>query len=231
MMYRGMLPGDWSNQFTRVKSGAGSLRNISGSDFWAAPDGNFYYTTYTNWSNHTIKKVSFSESGSSSVSDYASLPQGVYVQGLWNSFKFTFADRIIIAYGYNADVVEVYNPINTPKVINGYQYSTQPLSRFPLARIDKATQSENYYYLAGQDADGNSVLLKVDPIDSSYTNLIDGAEYSMYTMDASSDDEVTFSALRLSDGAKVTGNISAAGEIAIIDAAGNTEPVALVRLN
>jgi len=95
----------------------------------------------------------------------------------------------------------------------------------PVEYVNLAYCSDNYYYVFGVDGADKSMMLKINPDDNSYEQLING-EYEIIKMDARSNDEVLFSGIRASDNKIVIGEINASGTINILSE--NIENKALV---
>ena len=136
-------------------------------------------------------------------------------------------NKLISVGEYHID--ELYNDDRLPKNITN-QYSGNLLG---LDKIKTAGASDDYYYVSGNDSSsGNPQLLKVDPNTHTPTSITAIAgKYDIYKLVVSPDNEITFNAARLSDGAKVIAKINAAGELTVIDETLNTQLVALERIN
>ena len=104
-----------------------------------------------------------------------------------------------------------------------------PLST-KLRNYTQISSSNKNIYLSGNNIEYKPTLIKVNPNDYTVTILLEPGTYSIYKMTVSPDDIVTFNALRMSDGAKVIGEISATGQVRILDTTLNTEVVVLERI-
>jgi hypothetical protein len=93
--------------------------------------------------------------------------------------------------------------------------------------------SSDAYYLAGTDGSSSPILLKVDPTTDGVTTLLpkNSQYYDIYAMSVSSANTVNFNALRMSDGAKIIGQIDASGSLTILDSTLNTQVVMLEKIN
>ena len=94
-------------------------------------------------------------------------------------------------------------------------------------KVSKA--SSNYYYIAGVSTSTKSVLVRINPVDDSFTTLLNGT-YDIYKMEIDSDDKVTFNALSLIDGSIVIGTVDANGDTEILETNLEEEVVILERL-
>jgi hypothetical protein len=80
--------------------------------------------------------------------------------------------------------------------------------------IIKATQlasSDNFYYIDGNNTSNESVLVKVNPDNSTVINVLDPNQYDLFNFSVSSDDEIIFIALRMSIGVIIIGEIDSSG--------------------
>ena len=117
---------------------------------------------------------------------------------------------------------EVYN--EETKTVRKIPYSTFNLTN---SKVSKA--SSNYYYIAGVSTSTKSVLVRINPVDDSFTTLLNGT-YDIYKMEIDSDDKVTFNALSLIDGSIVIGTVDANGDTEILETNLEEEVVILERL-
>jgi hypothetical protein len=118
------------------------------------------------------------------------------------------------------NIVEMENPNNTPRQISIQEIST----------IQIVSQSDDYYYLFGMNGLMQPLLLRVNPTNDSVSVLLQPDQYEVYKMTVSSDNEITFNAMRMSNGNIVIGRISASGQISIMDTTINTEVIVLERI-
>ena len=92
-----------------------------------------------------------------------------------------------------------------------------------LNSIKAVEQNDNYYYIAGNNNNDNPVLRRFNPLDDTYIDILAAGEYDVYEFTVSSSNEITFYALRISDGIKVVGEVSPEGIVTIIDSESNAE--------
>jgi hypothetical protein len=215
IIYNSRLKTDLNSEFYRIKKNNGGFQNIPlGSVYWVGIDQNFYYQN-----SAAVKKLVIDDAGNVTSSDY-----GVYsfnIPAIYDSYKFDFSDRQVFASTSGARVVEVINPSNNPREVPG----------LPVAPIRIGGQSNNYYYLAGSDSNSNPTIIRVDPKTDSHVQLYTPGKYDVYEMAVSSDDVVTFSALRLSDGKKVFIKIDSSGNESVINEELNVKAISLVPIN
>jgi hypothetical protein len=134
-----------------------------------------------------------------------------------------FSDRILLlgkGIGSEEMVYEVENPGNTPRAILLTQIST----------LKHLVYSNDYYYVSGNDGSEQPVLLKINPSTDVITTLLPPNQYDIYAMTVDLNNVVTFNALRMNNGAKVIGRISASGQISILDETINAEVTVLERI-
>jgi hypothetical protein len=196
----------------RIKKGNGGLINLQNNiTWWIDFAGKIKYycdnkiTTYTFDSNYnaTTQERNVGSLG------------GIY-QPQCNLLRFS--NRILIV-GSNS-ICEIENPTDTPRQITISEITS----------IILVSQSNDHYYLAGNNSSNKPILLKINPDNDNVTTLLSPDQYDVYTMTAGNDNIVTFNALRMSDGARVIGEISASCQVRILDTALNTEVVVLERI-
>ena len=222
------------NHILRFKINGGSFETLPGSGgwgfttFWTGFDGFIYYYNPMNLgygdytpigSTSRIKKLIAKPEYS--WEDYPhdeSIDPGN--QGIENMLFISNPKRIIMVSG--DALFEVYN--EETKRVRKIPYSTFNLTN---SKVSKA--SSNYYYIAGVSTSTKSVLVRINPVDDSFTTLLNGT-YDIYKMEIDSDDKVTFNALSLIDGSIVIGTVDANGDIEILETNLEEEVVILERL-
>ena len=185
-------------------------------------DDNFYYSARDEVTLEMVfKKVVIDSSYNVTISEYSS---SYFWVSPSDSYKIVLHGRMIVvgAMGF-LYIAEVHNPTMTPRVIT--------LTGITIEVVNFVVNSPNYYYLLGRDKSAQSVLVKVDPTDDSYTSLTPPGEYDIYKMSVSENDEIIFNALRMADGAIIIGKIDSVGQLEIIDETLNTEIIVLERIN
>ncbi len=88
-----------------------------------------------------------------------------------------------------------------------------PFSYYGIYNLKKMIASDNYYYIASTDESYNSKLLKIDPTDNTYVNLLTTGQYDIFDIVVSSTDEIQFYAIRLLDGNPVLCKIGSGGTV------------------
>lgn len=93
-------------------------------------------------------------------------------------------------------------------------------------------QSENYYYLAGNNSAGSSCLKRIKPDNNhTYENFLTEATYDVYAFTVSETDGITFNALRYSDGKKVLCSVATVGgDVNVIDESNSIKVSCLERI-
>ena len=195
----------------RVKKANGSIQNLS-DDFycyWKGLDGNIYYST-----NGQIKKITIDSSYNLTETVYGNLSVG-------GGYLITIKKRIYIIGG---GISEVYNETDTPRAVE--------LQSLNINKIKAVSSTENFYYVAGADTSNNMFLIKVNPVDDSYTHLLTQNDYDVYAFTASETDGVIFNALRMSDGKKVIGKVGInGGTVTMLDEESDVQISYLERIN
>jgi hypothetical protein len=128
---------------------------------------------------------------------------------------------LVIALNNYSWFIELENPSNTPRDI----------SITEIDNIRHVVNSENYYYLSGNNASNQPVLLRINPQTDQVTTLLSPNKYDIYSMTVDNNDKVTFNALRMSDGVKVFGEVSSPDGETILDETLNAQVVSLERVN
>ena len=224
LIYSCNLKSDRSQYFTRIRKHNGGLKNVSYDKYWIGLDGCIYCRNSP--CSSIIKKISIDAEGNVSESDY-----GTNTEINFNSsYKLVLKNRILMVirsdhgYGEQYYVFEVYNPTSNPRVFT--------LSGLTLNSITAVNSTENFYYIAGTDNSSNTILIKVNPEDDSWTNLLPDNNYEVYTFTASETDGITFNALRMSDGKKIIGKVGInGGAVTVIDEESNAQISYLERIN
>ena len=200
----------------RLKKKSGGLELLPGNYnlmFWEGFDSCLYVYSpsnpYTSPKKITIEPFSLTDYGSTSIN----------TNFLSHTFKMRNKNKIIGIGSYN--IIEIYN--SDDNCVN-IEFET-----FNLSDIKFGGSSDNYYYLGGTSNDSKPILQRVNPDDHSYTTIING-EYDIYSFDVSSDDYITFDALRLSDGSLVIGEIAPNMEISIISENNESKVTVLTRI-
>jgi len=206
----------------KLSTGGISYPQYYASAFWLGLDDKFYFDfKYDDYAMPIIGRSIIS--GSNISYEVVDTIQNEYMgfAGLGGYyFKMKSLNKIvIISGGFSGSpnpvlvVNEVYN--------NDNQVKSFLLSDLGLTAIGIGKSSENFYYLSGM-LNNQPGLIKVDPSVFPHTasNVIPLGEYDIYSMAISTDDEIIFNALRMSDGKIVLGEISANGSINIVNEVG-----------
>lgn len=240
VIYDGYLASASSNPVNRLRKANGGVVNLSTvSTYWIGLDGNIYYKSnsladykeseydsetgsYTYY-GYPIKKITVDSSYNVSDEVYGYFGQFFYQSG---SYKLELQNEILIisASGNDSKIYEVYNETGTPRVVS--------LDSLSIKSVTAVASTENFYYIAGTDKSNNTFLIKVDPTDDSYTNLLPQNDYDVYSFTASETDGIIFNALRMSDGKKVIGKVGIdGGDVTMIDEESDVQITYLERIN
>jgi hypothetical protein len=144
-----------------------------------------------------------------------------------------FNNRVIFVYAnaksgdltsYNdTGIYEVENPTGA-KVVR-----MVPLSH-RLRSYKNIAYSNDSIYLFGNDINDQPTLVKVNPNNNVTTVLLNPGTYDVYKISIGPNNTVSFNALQMFDGAIVIGEISASGQVKILDTTLNTEVIVLERI-
>ena len=204
-----------SSPKTRIRKSNGGYYNLSSGDsgltYWISLDGNIYHK-----GGNTVYKTIIDSNYNVTVSTYTTS-----TATMSNEYTKILKLQQIIAfatYGSNSYIT----------IDNGTAFNTVNV---PLSTISRAKASSNYVYLSGTDnSSSNSVLVKINPSDNSSSQMYTKGTYDIYNFNVTSDDNITFSALRMNDGKKVLGKILANGTLSITDESINKEITILERI-
>lgn len=222
VLYGYYTPPSGSPTGFQIRAAGGSLSNLPGTPSlaFATPSGTFEYTFYQN-STVGLYSDSVSSAGVVTTTPVA-VPEPSPFEGYNDAGDFLFTinnEQYIAGSGY---LTRVYSSINNLGLVTG-----NPLTSFATASASGTT-----IYLAGNDSSGNPKLVAYDPTNGFRTILpgFDGALYSVYSLNVSSSGNILFNALRMSDGTKVIGTVSASGVTSVVDSTFNATVVSLVQI-
>lgn len=215
------------SEVDRIKKLNGGLDNFSPHDwaYWKAANGSMYYLDYNDITSDTqIKKITVDSGFNVIETNYgASSNTG----DLWFTPEFSYllnvsdSTLVIVSQTGSLKVIDVYNDTDTPVKID--------LSGV-LNSITVAASSDDYYYIAGNNTANKGVLKKCN-VNHVCSNLLTAGQYDIYAMVVSSNNDVTFNALRMSDGAKIIATVDDSGTITVLDETLNTQVTMLERIN
>ena len=206
----------------RLNSGSINYSEPNAFAYWLGLDNHFYYD-YRDNTILSIGKVSFE--GSNITYNNIGIITHEYMGGSKLSsgffFKMKTLNKIVIISG------NFEGSLNPVLVVNEVYNSENELKSFLLSdlgltEIGIGISSENFYYLSGM-FNNQPGLIKVNPSGFPHTavDLLPKGEFDIYKMVVSTDDELIFNALRMSDGNMVIGQISAGGMVSILQEHGN----------
>jgi hypothetical protein len=213
-----------NNEVSRIRRGVGGLRNLSSQNArfaWTGIDNTNIYFFDSNESNTgtQIKKylsdVNEIENFGTDMTNFSGFGGNGYILKMDN--------RIVTCSVLQNTVYEIYPNFDT---IQGYGSGNQTLG---LKSIKIAANSNNFYYITGDNTSNEPVLLKIDAATDVPQTILTG--YDIYRFTVSSEDEITFNALNMNNMRKVIGTISSTGNVGIIDETLNTEVTVLERIN
>lgn len=142
------------------------------------------------------------------------------VNGISHLVKIKNKNKIV---GQGCEFVfELYNQQGT--------VSKLPYSHFGVSTIKMMAASDNFYYIIGTNNSLQSLVLKVDPIDHTYSSF-STSDYDIYNLIVDNSDVIQFYALRMSDGKRVLAQIDRNGIITVISVLDGSTVIALERIN
>jgi len=221
--------GHWSSP--RVRKSNGGLFNVPGENHlynsWTGLDGKIRFLGQQKTNNETyiteypLITVNIDSSGDSVDEEILEDISVLYFQFYTHILRFN--SRIVLLgnlHPNGVNILEIENASKTPRNI--------PAPAMSSFRI--AISSNNFIYLSGNNASQQPVLFKINVATSEAKSLFTAGAYDIFAMTVSANDELTFNALRMSDGKKIIGTISSSEELKIIDEQLNSEVVVLERI-
>jgi len=142
--------------------------------------------------------------------------------GFANSYGYIvkLVNRVLIVSALSSKICEIENAVNTMREISIPQITT----------INLVDYTKNNYYLSGYNDQNQPVLLKINSSDDVATTLLPVNQYDIYAMSVDANDILIFNALRMNDGARIIGEISASNQLSILDSTLNTKVTVLERI-
>ncbi|MBF0432411.1 MAG: hypothetical protein HQK83_14090 [Fibrobacteria bacterium] len=205
----------------KIRYADGGLRYIDKASgfttaYWKGFDDCFYYNYMggndpNNFDIQIIRKITITgnQAVETDTDTLTNKPgQIAVVEASVGGTRFDLPELNKIFFVDSKSITEVFNNDDSLKC-----FSTEDLG---INSIKLYAASDRYYYLAGL-MNTQPVLLKVDPsvFPHTATQLASPGEYDFYKFVVSKDDNITFNALRMSDGKLVLGSVSPAGVFSI----------------
>lgn len=205
---------------SRIVSPSGGLFNISPDTaaIWTGPDGKLYFND-----DLMIMRVDIAQDGAISVVEYADLSLTSVNPGSWSGSIYEVSGRLLLVgeLGVGPWAWELYNESGQLGLIED----------IPLTSVKASTASNTHLYLAGTDEFSQPRLLIVNPVSGSIEDLLTPNTYDVYEIAVSTSGIVTFGGLRMSDGARVLGDIDVQGNLVILNESLSKNISTLVRVN
>jgi hypothetical protein len=203
----------------RIRKSNGGLYNLPNGAWWIGLDDKIKLYPSTGG-----KIMTFTITSSFDVTTSEKSTPDFYIRENVYFYLVRFADRILLlGKGISAGeelIYELENPSGIARKI--------PLTQ--LSNVKRVVYSDDFYYVSGNNNSEQPVLLKINSTSDVIADLLTPNQYDIYAMTVDQNDIVTFNALRMSDGAKVIGEISAAGKVRILDEKINAEVTVLERI-
>jgi len=187
----------WESPFrTRLRKSNGGYFNLyTGTDllYWIGLDNNIYSF---GGSEDKVEKFVFDSNNDVTIDTYSEHAQ---ISNNEHTEILKLSEVVVFVKGGNERSINI--TVDNDGTFN-------KVEDVPLSTINSARSSDNYVYISGTDKySNNSVLVKFDPVESSFSQMYDKGTYDIYNFNVTSDDIITFSALRMNDGKKVLGKI------------------------
>lgn len=213
------INGSSSNRLRKSNGGIYNFPSGGWIPFWVGLNGNLKYQPgYLSETREVVIDASFN------VTETV-LPNPTPQHNDQECYLVEFPDRkfAVKANGTYSFIHEIENPTDTPREV-------------PLATAISGTRvanSSDHIYISGNDASLNPMLIKVDPLTDITTTILPsgGVYYDIVEMSVSATNEVTFNALRMSDGVFVVGFVNSSGVLSILDETSNYKVTQLERIN
>ena len=232
IFYTGTLVSDYSQGVSRIRKTNGGLYNITiEGKVWINLDGKLSYLAQDTSYQYHVKNIIIDSSYNVTEETYGSFSStsnpNIY---LYDSYIIKLSNRLLMINGQTAlteetdRIYEVYNPTHTPRIVT--------LSNLSIKSVVSVTSTENYYYIAGKDFSNNTFLIKVNPLNDSFTNILNNNDYDILSFIASETDGITFNALRMNDGKKIIGKVGInGGTVQVLDEESDVQIKYLERIN
>jgi hypothetical protein len=180
----------------RIRKSNGGLYNLPNNQyaFWIGNDGVIYDVQ-----TDGIRKILIDGAMNVTTPLHSGLAPTTY-QGYQYAYMY-MSQRILAICDLS---YEFENPAQIPRQIN-----------FPFLAFGnrKLVKGGNQYWFA---ATQQGALIRVNAANDAVTTLIPDGTYDYFKMEASREDVLIFNALRLFDGKKVVGRVSAAGVVTVV---------------
>ena len=226
--------GNYGGSSNRIIKRNGGLYNLPATiqGYWLGLKDIFYYLdadfeTYQSSLGPKLKSVKVNADFTVTaeekyINDAVRWSTGSYSH--WNDYKIMTDNRVLLIDKDEGVINEFDNENTEPRVIN--------LDGKKFDKVLDIQQSSNYYYILGKlKGSSQTILFKISLQNDSYTTLFSDDSYDVYMFSVSSEDEISFNALRMEDGKKVIGNVDNNGQVSIVEANTNIETVCLKKLN
>jgi len=208
----------------RVITTDGSLFNLPGVEFWMAANDSLYVSAYHDAENYySVLQLNCSGDTPASLDTFATGLENVPLLMHGSNYLITMDNRTLIvvtAAGTGNGVWEVYNPDRAPRMVAAVMEA--------FTEFTSAGASDDLYYIAGNGADAQPLLAGIDPLTDTVIPVT--REYDIQSITVSPEDHIYFTGLRMSDAAKVVGEIDAAGSVTILDEELSGPAYALTRI-
>ncbi|MFT5550244.1 MAG: hypothetical protein ACI9CO_002177 [Candidatus Azotimanducaceae bacterium] len=201
----------------RIKKVAGGYHSIPNDNFWVDLSGNINHAPDLYWDTQTQSNVfdvhNLAVNPTSGVVTETVTDVGIQVRTNYGpAYEFVFSDKVISANtnSITNGFIEVDNVSGQVSLVTSYTIA---------GSLEYGDASNDYIYILTQNG-GDKVLTKINKDSYAAQVLVamntDGYDIYEYSVDDAN--VLTFYALRTSDGARVLGEINAAGTISILSA-------------
>lgn len=204
------------NGVLRFKSKTEGFKNLPGNTnfsctmIWQGLDGIMYYFNQSN-PNSKIKKLNPEPYSAEDYKEEDSASTNMGACGFKALLRAKNKNRMILLADGSSypEFYEVYN--NETNLLKKIDSISVGLKKFKFG-----IASDDYYYLVGINNEDESTIVKIDPENYSYEELISGGTLDVYNLSISNN-LLIFNALRMSDGAIVMGTINNEKKLTILD--------------
>ncbi len=226
--YSGSLAGSSGlTKVNRLKLNNGGLVNLPsitadygysiGSYFIDFNENIFFYNVNTNRYQKILIDVNYNVSYDDYITNVTQSP-GFFIPISNNSSIYRITSSLNEMY-------EVFNSTYTSSN-SALQYNFLSV----LNSVKHISYSDEYIYISGYDASSNSIITQFNPASQTFNEIINTALYDFYTISVDNEENITFSALRMSDGKKVIGSLQTNGTIEINNEVINSQALSIEEL-
>lgn len=207
---RNKTTGDRTIRLFKQNGGARSLftpsKGEQGIMHWTDRLGNMYATQNSTYSP-AVCQVTVGADGTITTTPVVDTYAYIFGGKGWNIPEHIAYLNDRTAFSYSSEI----------RVLKGTAQTLLDAAFYGYRPIQLLEASDTKIYALVTNTSGTSVIVKIDPETKAMSNLIADPNYQIFTMSVSKTDEVTVSALRMSDNTYILGKIDASGQLTVLN--------------